>query len=174
MSACAASIVGARGCVVAVEPQSRLLDLLEINLALNSIDAYQVVHEAVSDVDYVTLSLSAEGNTGGSSIVRKYRWGGKEERVPVYTVERLAESCGVDRIDFVKVDVEGFEPEVVRSLHPLLDNRRVGKVLVDYHVSILWDRGITAESVHEGIAEPGYMALLGSLAGGYVYYGRSR
>jgi FkbM family methyltransferase len=168
MSACAATLVGADGCVVAIEPQRRLLDVLEINLALNSTGEYHIVHGAVSDRDdeRVIISLFAEGNTGASSIVRKYRWSGKTERVPTYTIERIAKSLNIERIDFVKIDVEGFEPEVVRALHPLFSTRRVGKVLVDYHASILQTRGICSESVHQGIVERGYKALLGSLAGG--------
>jgi FkbM family methyltransferase len=173
MSACAAGLVGADGCVVAIEPQSRLLDLLEINLALNSRGRYHIVHGAVSDRDddRVTLSLHPEDNTGSSSIVFKYKWSGKNEQVPTYTVEHIAKSYGIDRIDFVKIDVEGYEPEVVRALHPLLDRRRIGKVLIDYHAAILRTRGISSESVHEGILERGYKALLGSPIGGYVLYG---
>jgi FkbM family methyltransferase len=173
MSVCAVNLVGASGRVVAIEPQSRLLDILEINLALNSSGNYKIVHGAVSDRDdeQVTVSLFAEGNTGASSIVRKYRWSEKTEQVPTYTVERMAKLFDIDRIDFVKIDVEGFEPEVVRALHPLLIARRVGKVLVDYHASILLTRGITMESVHDGIVKRGYRALHGSLTGGYVLYG---
>jgi FkbM family methyltransferase len=172
MSACAAALVGSDGCVVAIEPQSRLLDLLEINLALNSTGRYHVVHGAVSDHDNdrVTLSLHAENNTGGSSIVRKYRWSRKSEQVATYTVEHLAKLYGIHHIDFVKIDVEGYEPEVALALHPLLTDRRIGKVLIDYHASILRARGISSQSVHEGILGRGYRALLGSPDGGYVLY----
>ena len=71
----------------------------------------------------------------------------------------------------MKIDVEGYEPEVVRALHPLFKDRRIGKVLIDYHASILRGRGISSESVHEGIVQRGYKALPGSPTGGCVLYG---
>jgi FkbM family methyltransferase len=175
MSACAATLVGSQGCVVAVEPQSRLVDVLEINLALNSTGKYHIVHGAVSDRDgdQISISLQPEGNTGGSSLVHKYRWSSKTEQISTYTVETLARSFGIDRIDLVKVDVEGYEPEVARALHRMLDERRIGKLLIDYHAPILKERGISSESVHQGIVGRGYQAILGSPAAGYVLYGQS-
>lgn len=172
MSACMASLVGADGCVVAVEPQSRLLDLLDINLALNSTGKYHIIHGAISDRgdERVSLSLNPEGNTGGSSIVNKYRWSNKSETVSNYTIEHVADLCGIRHIDFLKIDVEGYEPEVVRAMQPFLAERRIGKVLVDYHSSILRARGIGAEAVHDSIVERGYETLHGSPAGGYVLY----
>jgi FkbM family methyltransferase len=173
MSAFAATLVGKDGCVVAIEPQSRLLDVLEINLALNSSGNYRIVHGAVSDRedDYVAIALFPERNTGGSSIVRKYRWSRKRELVPTFTIEQIAKSFSIDHIDFVKVDVEGYEPEVVRALLPFFGDRRIGKALIEYHAPILRSRGISTEAIHRDILERGYKALLGSPVGGYVLYG---
>jgi FkbM family methyltransferase len=172
MSACMAGLVGADGCVVAVEPQSRLLDVLEINLALNATGKYHIIHGAISDRDgeHVTLSLNPEGNTGGSSIVNKYRWSKKSETVSTWTIEHAAKLCGIARIDFLKIDVEGYEPEVVRAMRPFFSDQRIGKVLIDYHSSILQARGISSKTIHESIVESGYKALCGSPAGGYVLY----
>ena len=143
--------------------------MLEINLALNSTGSYQVVHGAVSDHDgTVTVSLSAEGNTGASSIVQKYRWSRKTESVPAYTIEKLAKVCNLTSIDFVKIDVEGYEPEVLKSL--LGSRQKIVKVLVDYHTAILESRGINPETPHNNMLKAGYNTLLGSLSGGYVLY----
>ncbi len=173
MSVCAANLVGPSGRVVAIEPQSRLLDVLEINLSLNATGRYDLIHGAVSDLNgqVVAISLHPAGNTGASSIVRPYRWSSKKEDVPTVTITQVATSLGIDRIDFVKVDVEGYEPEVVKSLRPLLADNRVGNLLIDYHVSILSKRGIDAHVIHDSILDSGYKAVKGTPAGGYVLYG---
>ena len=60
-------------------------------------------------------------------------------------------------------------PRTVRRL----DERRIGKLLIEYHPPILKERGITFESVDRGIVGRGYQAILGSLTDGYVLYGQS-
>lgn len=178
MSSCAAGLVGPSGCVVAVEPQRRLLDILEINLALNSSGKYHIVHGAISDRDgdKVSISMYPMSMTHHVSIIRHYRWGGKPEEVSTFTVPGIAKSLGIDRINLVKVDVEGYEPEVVRGMYPLLESRRIDTMLIEYHAPILKARGIDPKDIHEGIVSRGYKALVGSVlelgAIGHVFYGQ--
>jgi FkbM family methyltransferase len=175
MSACMAGLVGAGGCVVAVEPQSRLLDILDINLALNALGKYYIIHGAISDRDgeQVSISLNPESNTGGSSIVNRYKWSSKNETVWTYTIQHIADHCRISHIDFLKIDVEGYEPEVVKAMLPFLAQGRIGKILLDYHGAILQARGVRLEDVHQSILARGYNPLHGSPTGGYVLYSRA-
>jgi len=62
-----AKICGPRGRVVAVEPQDRLLPVIEENLRLNGLEWVHVVQAAVSDKSgTATIHLSADVNCGGS------------------------------------------------------------------------------------------------------------
>jgi FkbM family methyltransferase len=123
----AACLVEAAGTVLAVEPQSRLQAVIDRNFALNGLRNYRLWACALSDHDDATLDLNLYPglNTGSSSIVARYRFCRSLERVRTKTASALIAESGVDKVDLVKVDVEGFEPEVVRGLLPALRERRV-------------------------------------------------
>lgn len=155
----ASRLAGPQGCVVAVEPQSRLIDVLRINTLLNPASTVHIVNAAVDERSGGTATLFLHPlNTGASSIVRRYPWGREAETVGTVAAQELLALSGRDRFDFVKVDVEGFEPEVVRSLLPLLEEGRIGRLLVDYHQPILRERGVDPRRTHDLILSCGYEA----------------
>lgn len=53
----------------------------------------------------------------------------KYYRTPVYTVDSWCEAEGVERLAFMKVDVEGFEPSVVAGARATIDRSRPSMLL---------------------------------------------
>lgn len=166
-SALAASLVGPTGCVIAVEPQSRMQDTLEINLALNAKCQTLIARNAVDEIDgrRVEIELFPRSCTGASSLVHRYRWGRRTQIVETITPSTLLRQAERPYFDLVKIDVEGYEPEVVRSL-PM---DRVKNLLVDYHASILIDRGLDPGET-DAFVRRTHRLVQGSIAGGYVLY----
>lgn len=177
-AALAASLVGREGLVVAVEPQSRLYDILSINLTLNAVGRTSVYAAAVDaeSGNSLNLSLTPLSNTGASSIVRQYRWSRATELVQTVSMEDIFKREELSSIDFIKIDVEGFEYEVINSLESLLKRKCVRKMLVDYHASILRERAIPISDIHERILARGFRQIdgagpnLAETHGGYVLY----
>ena len=126
-SALAASIVGQDGLIIAVEPQSRVCDIARINIALNHRGDARIVKACVSQVDQgtVVMSLGPISNTGGSSIVNRYRWSTKTERVETRSLDSIVDEAGRETIDLMKVDVEGYEPEVILSGQRSIKSHRI-------------------------------------------------
>lgn len=172
ISSIAARHMGPQGLVIAVEPQIRLRDLLEINLALNSRGTFRIIEAAITAEggDTVTINLGPTSHSGGSSLVRSYRWGGLRQEVAGRSVDSIVAELGERTVDLMKVDVEGFEPEVVRSARASLADRRIACLAVDYHNSILVTRGITAASVDAEICSYGYRRERGAPETGYTVY----
>lgn len=172
ISAVAARRVGRDGLVVSVEPQARLRDILEINLALNASGRFVIVEAAITpeDGEQVTLNLGPTSHSGGSSIVRAYRWGGKAQPAIGRSVDSIIAEIGERPIDMMKVDVEGYEPEVIRSAQSSLAGRRIACLAVDYHGSILSARGIDAEAIDADITRHGYRRERGTPGAGYAVY----
>jgi FkbM family methyltransferase len=168
----AACLVGAAGAVLAVEPQSRLQAVIERNFALNGLRNYRLWACALSDHDDATLALNLYPglNTGASSVVARYRFCRSSERVRTKTATALIAESSVDRVDLVKVDVEGYEPEVVRGLLPALRERRVRALMVDYHGPILARRALKAEDTHRRVLDAGMLCRVPGDLNGYETY----
>jgi FkbM family methyltransferase len=169
-SVLAASIVGTDGYVASVEPQSRLSEIIRINLALNGLQA-NIFHAALGGTkgDHRELHLSPSLNSGFSSLSSRPRFSRRSETVNfIDSAETLAGRPG---FAVVKVDVEGFENEVVDSLLPLIEKGQVRALVVDYHASLLQARGIEPAAIERKILDAG-MSFDGNSEGfsGYRLY----
>lgn len=161
LSALAARIVGSEGLVVAVEPQSRLQALIEINLRLNDAQQYRILHRAISDTaGSARINLYPETNNGQSSLMKRPQFGWttlrvEQEDVSFITPQEILLTCSIDHFDLVKVDVEGFEHKVVDALLPLIGSGKVRKLLLDYHSAILSTFGIDPKDIHQKLLRAG-------------------
>jgi FkbM family methyltransferase len=172
-SALAAGIIGRDGLIIAVEPQSRVYDIARVNIALNHQGQAQIIKACISEMDRstVVMSLGPISNTGGSSIVNAYRWSTKTETVETRSLDSIVDDAGRETIDLMKVDVEGYEPEVILSGERSIKSRRIKNLAVDYHYSILQRRGKSANETHASIVAAGYKVIEGDPSqGGYVIY----
>ncbi|HLA63333.1 MAG TPA: FkbM family methyltransferase [Rhodothermales bacterium] len=113
----AAHLVGPTGAVHAFEPTPHAYRLLELNAAdLPCVQAHRL---ALSDHDgETTIYVRASGDL--SSLAG----GDGAEAVPVRVARLDTALAGVERLDFLKVDVEGFEPEVLRGAQRAMEVHR--------------------------------------------------
>jgi FkbM family methyltransferase len=116
--------VGAAGRVIAIEPSGRELEHLRRNLRLNHFNDIEVVPVALGDrTGQVTLTVAEIGHAGhnalGSLAAPWVRVCG-EMKVPMQTLDALAQERGWPRVDLIKVDIEGSEFAAVRGGEQLL------------------------------------------------------
>lgn len=105
-----ARAVGPSGRVLAVEPMSRARVKLERNAALNpQFTNIEITNAAVSD-------SIGDAHIGFQS---SYRLDGRDETVAedvrLLTVDALVREAALPRVDFLKIDVDGFEGKVFRG-----------------------------------------------------------
>ncbi len=170
----AARRVGPSGLVVAVEPQSRLRDLIRINAALNhGLECLIVVPGAWGG------SPGAEGqlnlwpglNSGASGLVSSYRFGWRRERVVFLEPAHALSDARVTDDLVLKIDVEGYEVHVLRALAPLLPRFRAA--LVDFHAGPMRALGVTAEEARGLLRASGLTERNGPGTGeGYARFDR--
>jgi FkbM family methyltransferase len=95
--------------------------------------------------------------------------------VEVITLDDIAESETLDRVDFVKCDTQGFEPEVLTGAKRLLKEKRIGLLRLEVLCGRFYERSVSLFDI-ESILHPfGYRLIsLGGLhfdnTGGLKYF----
>ncbi len=160
-----AELVGPGGAVHSFEPQRRPRRLLA------------AVRGAVG-ASHVRLSDSGMGRVAGHlQLVLPSRYGlpisghahladglaptgapgsaGRRIRVPVTTIDDVCDARGIERVRFIKADVEGFEPEVLHGAARVLE-RDMPALLLEIEDRHLSRYGRTAEDVSRMLRARGY------------------
>ena len=133
----AAHLVGREGCVVAVEPDPRLFATLAANVAANGLARVHAVQAAAAERDgALTLAGHAEdaGNWGVSSLVAARE--GPRFAVRGRPLDEVLDELGVDRVELVKMDIEGAEDAALRGMAAGLARGRYRRVLLELHPSL--------------------------------------
>lgn len=152
----AAQQVGASGRVICVEPQSRLQPVLSRNVAENAATV-EILQAAIADqVGTATLSLSPDINTGSSGLFRTTAYATPVEQVPQTTLAQLFSDLHLSRIKLMKVDVEGFEYEVVMGGQAILEQGCIEHIALELHPSILQQRGRSESKIVATLNHCGY------------------
>ena len=103
-------LVGPGSRILAIEPQAQALERLRENLELNEVNA-QIAPFAVGDAEGEVGFVVDSQNLGFTSINLQRRGRGERHivRLPVRRLIDLVREAGFERIDAMKVDIEGAE-----------------------------------------------------------------
>ncbi|HEX6748142.1 MAG TPA: FkbM family methyltransferase [Longimicrobium sp.] len=142
----AAHLVGGSGRVIAMEPDPRLHALLAGNAAANGLRQVSAVAEAASDREGMAELAGcdlATGNWGVSSIVAKTA--GPRFEVRTRRIDELLDEWEVERVELLKMDIEGAEEMALAGMAAGLARGRYRRVLVELHPTLApGGRGLAA------------------------------
>jgi FkbM family methyltransferase len=153
-----ARMVGPTGHVLAVEPMPRNADALAKTLAVNGLRQAELARCAVGDhddtVDFaVPLVTSARSDTG-TAHVGPAAAGHETVRVALRRLDALVDECRFERIDLIKIDVEGHERRVLDGAAAALARFRPALVIETGHEAV-GDRAM----IHDRLGGLGYRML---------------
>jgi FkbM family methyltransferase len=134
----AAHMLAGRGVIHAFEPTPATRRLLETNIAANEIDIVKIFPFALGESPGTArLRVHHEMSGLNTFASEDITWNRRTLRadeiieVPVTTLDAHAEAEGLDRIDFLKIDVEGFELGVIRGARGLIRAKRVERIMLE-------------------------------------------
>jgi FkbM family methyltransferase len=143
LSAIASKRVGETGKVVAVEANPKTVDILRHNLALNDCTNVEIYPLALgSENGTATLYENWDVNRGGASLLSQGDAEGME--VPV---RRLDDLLTDEVIDVLKIDVEGFELEVLKGGLDLLKSQ-LPVLIIEVSEQRENEKGVTPQEIY--------------------------
>jgi FkbM family methyltransferase len=156
-----AKAVGPRGRVVAFEPHPANQARVHEHLELNEIDNVTVVHAGVGDrVGELRLASSADTGraTADEALQRRLEASGAQVGVvtaPLTTIDGEIAARDLPAPDLVKIDVEGFEQQVLEGMRSTIEAHRPD-ILVEIHGADLDAKRANARGVTERLLDAGY------------------
>jgi FkbM family methyltransferase len=115
-----ASIVGKTGKVLALEPNTNLVRMMQQTIIVNGLTKnITVLSQAASDTNGEPVTLAVpRGQIGGASIVRQAGISDDAIATETVTIDRL--TADWEHVDFIKIDTEGAEESVWRGMRQTL------------------------------------------------------
>jgi FkbM family methyltransferase len=162
------------GRIYAFEPGSYARSILRAVVWLHRLSNVAVVPMALGSearLDTLTIPLKGRGNFGfGLSHLGKpsERWRAvAQEIVALTTIDCVVETLGLDRLDFIKADIEGWELRLLRGSERTLGRFRP-RLLLELNAGDLARAGDRLEDAFTFLAGLGYRAFRFEPAAGLV------
>lgn len=149
----ALAALGRAATIVAIEPMPVLYRRLAVNMALNGAGAFLFNEAAGEQEGYLDLAFG-DRDLGSSSLLAK----GPFVRVPVRPLSDMLASICVRSVDFMKVDVEGYEDRVLCGFLRDAPARLLPSALVIEHCS----RGEWSHDLLGELGRAGYVKAAGN------------
>jgi FkbM family methyltransferase len=153
----AAGLVGRGGTVIAVEPIPRTFDLLRTNIALNGFSQVRAERVAVGAASGVMeLSLPPAQAHQDYLVTGVPMPGWSTLAVPCTTLDAAFATWGVARVDLLKLDIEGGEPQAIRGGGAVLASGRVRALVCEFSGPHLAQAGTTPAALAGELAALGF------------------
>lgn len=156
-SVLAARVMEDRGRIIGVEPNPEMAKALMGNLDHNGVTCAKVVEAAVfSASGPVTLRVGAEGQSAYSSLY-DHQGQGRDVEVAGLTIDELLEAEGIERVAFLKLDVEGAEIDALAGCQESIEAGRLPLVSVEFSEKVLNAANRDTAALAAAWAERGYV-----------------
>lgn len=152
-----------RGRIYAFEPSAYARSILVRALAWNRVRNVEVAALGLSDADgeaVLHTPVKRRGGLGfGLANLAAAPGGaaGVDQTVPLITLDAFAEEHGLERVDFIKIDVEGWEAHVLRGAAQTLARHRPA-LFLEVIAASLGRAGETVDTLWRPLASLGYAA----------------
>lgn len=126
------------------------------NIRINKLHNVELICAAVGQ-DFGTASFVIEGGTGVNHVdVAGNESSLRRIRVPTISLDAYCKTNQIESLQLVKIDVEGYEPWVLKGMHDLLSGQRVEALIIEICPNTLERAGCTVRDIANPLNAAGY------------------
>ena len=137
-----ARIVGNTGQVFAFEPDPSNFEILKKNVKINNYKNIILEQKAVGD-KHGRITLYQSDHPGKHRIFPQTEQAKSEIQVELTNLDNYFDSDMIDKINFIKIDVEGLEFSVLKGMKNILKNSKKIKILFEFMPENTMEVGFT-------------------------------
>jgi hypothetical protein len=108
-----------------------------------------------------TLKLYVREEIGNHSPSMIGSEGGLPLDVPVCRLDEYLTAANIDSVDLIKIDVEGFEPNVIRGAEKYLKLGKIRAILCEFNTYWLEENKTKPQQLYDEILEYGFRTSSG-------------
>jgi len=129
-----AKLVGKNGCVYAFEPEPSNFDILTKNITINNYPNIHSENYAVSDHDGKTKLFLSKVSAGSHKITYSPNVSKNNIEVNVISLNSFFKKNSIDpkSVDFIKMDVEGAEFNVLKGMKNILSKTNNLQIILEF------------------------------------------
>lgn len=137
-----AKVVGPTGTVISFEPEMRSRERLNENIKLNGNQQIKVCPVALGkEASTLQMVLAEDASAGNHRLVKEATASSHIQEVQVYSADEYQSKNNLPIPQVVKIDVEGFEEDVIIGARNLLSHPDCKSIVIEVHFSILALKG---------------------------------
>jgi FkbM family methyltransferase len=156
----ASSIVGERGRVIAIEPNPKTFGRLKETIAANAITNVLPLNLALGR-ERGRLDLFIDPQSGNDTATMVTHVGRTSVKVEVHSLDEIAIAHQIPSIDYLKIDVDGFEPDVFAGAKRLLGEGKIKFIQTEFCDYWLRRNASSPELLHQAITSAGFTDTAG-------------
>jgi FkbM family methyltransferase len=154
----AASLVGQDGLVIAFEPSPYAFGRLQETIDSNSISQVRAICAGLAE-QAGEIDLFVPIQSGNYTPTMVPNGGGRAVRVPIETLDDYLRRNAIETVDLMKIDVEGFEPNILMGAKSYLERHKIKALLCEFNEDWLNANKSSGDSLFRLISSFGYKPI---------------
>jgi hypothetical protein len=102
------------------------------------------------------LHLAPDTNSGATGFYRATKYVLPKQEIETISLTDLLAREGIDRVDLMKIDIEGAEYEAILASPSLFETYRIKALALELHPMVLAKHGKSAADIEEFLSRVGY------------------